>query len=62
MSYPRHHIPLGQHAAYIASRTGHVKADVLPHTIEAGDPYYIGDVYEPKPSAFSQEWEINTLV
>ncbi|KAF2122743.1 hypothetical protein BDV96DRAFT_5507 [Lophiotrema nucula] len=29
----------------------------LPHTPEAGDPYYIGDCYERSPIA--NEWEIN---
>ncbi|KAI0182895.1 hypothetical protein EV127DRAFT_353901 [Xylaria flabelliformis] len=34
---------------------------ILPHTKEAGDPYYDGDVYDSVPLAASKEWEINTV-
>ncbi|KAF2667797.1 hypothetical protein BT63DRAFT_480711 [Microthyrium microscopicum] len=32
---------------------------VLLHATEAGDPYYIGDVYENEPYALAQEWQID---
>ncbi|TRX88044.1 hypothetical protein FHL15_011046 [Xylaria flabelliformis] len=34
---------------------------ILPHTKEAGDPYYDGDVYDAVPLAISKEWEINMV-
>ncbi|KAG4285112.1 hypothetical protein FPRO06_06372 [Fusarium proliferatum] len=33
---------------------------ILPHTAEAGDPYYIGDAYSEYPLDISREWEINS--
>ena len=33
---------------------------VLPHTPEAGDPYYIGDCYER--NSVPSEWEIDSSV
>ncbi|KAF2237277.1 hypothetical protein EV356DRAFT_496865 [Viridothelium virens] len=60
MSFARPRPPLDQHIAYTASNATHITANILPHTSEAGDAYYIGDVYEQKPSACAQEWEIDT--
>jgi len=34
---------------------------VMLHPTEAGDPYYIGDVYEDQPLCISQEWEIEDM-
>lgn len=61
MSKSPHSIPLDEHAAWAAEQERSIthKSNILPHTIEAGDPYYIGDVYEPVPSASAQEWEID---
>ncbi|KAI0550055.1 hypothetical protein F4679DRAFT_544678 [Xylaria curta] len=36
-------------------------SSILPHTREAGDPYYDGDVYDAVPLAISKEWEINIV-
>ncbi|RGP63759.1 magnesium transport [Fusarium sporotrichioides] len=37
-----------------------VYSKILPHTTEAGDPYYIGDMYAESPLDISREWEIST--
>jgi hypothetical protein len=29
----------------LSQLSGNPQADILPHTREAGDPYYIGDIY-----------------
>lgn len=33
---------------------------VLLHSTEAGDPYYIGDIYDEVPPDKAQEWAIDT--
>jgi hypothetical protein len=35
---------------------------ILPHTAEAGDPYYIGDAYDKIPLQVSHEWETDMCV
>jgi len=35
---------------------GNLPRKIIPHTPEAGDPYFIGSCYER--SAVAQEWEI----
>jgi hypothetical protein len=34
--------------------------NVLLHPTEAGDPYYIGDIYHENPLKIRSEWEIPT--
>jgi hypothetical protein len=35
-------------------------SNVLLHPTEAGDPYYIGDIYHENPLKIRSEWEIPT--
>lgn len=59
MSLPKHMLPLSEHAKYRENVKNGMDGNlVLPHSIEAGDPYYIGDVYKDAPSACWQEWEL----
>jgi hypothetical protein len=53
--------PLGEDPeAHMALKTQADRSDsILPHTPEAGDSYYIGDIYDDSPLAISQEWEID---
>ncbi|KAF4332990.1 magnesium transport [Fusarium beomiforme] len=37
-----------------------IYSTIVPHTAEAGDPYYIGDIYAEYPLDISREWEINS--
>lgn len=39
-----------------------IYSTILPHTADAGDPYYIGDAYAEYPLDISREWEINRSV
>ena len=33
---------------------------VLLHSTEIGNPYYIGDIYDPQPLEIAKQWEIDT--
>ncbi|KAM0492522.1 hypothetical protein ACHAP8_009877 [Fusarium lateritium] len=48
----------GENDAIIEVSGPVVYSKILPHSPEAGDPYYIGDAYSESP--VSREWEINT--
>jgi hypothetical protein len=37
-------------------------SNVLLHPTEAGDPYYIGDIYDEQPLDIAQGWAIDTYV
>lgn len=50
------------HEAVIKVSESVIYSTILPHTAEAGDPYYIGDAYSEYPLDISREWEINRLV
>jgi hypothetical protein len=39
-----------------------VYSKILPHTPEAGDPYYIGDAYNDNLHPICQEWETDMYV
>ncbi|CRK29233.1 hypothetical protein BN1708_004910 [Verticillium longisporum] len=59
MSSPRHMLPLADHEKYRETIRDTLDGNlVLPHSIEAGDPYYIGDVYDTTPAECVQEWEL----
>ncbi|KAF5662034.1 metal ion transmembrane transporter [Fusarium circinatum] len=47
------------HEAVIEVSQPVIYSKILPHTAEAGDPYYIGDAYAEYPLDISREWEIN---
>ncbi|KAG5762758.1 hypothetical protein H9Q72_009158 [Fusarium xylarioides] len=48
------------HQAVIEVSEPVIYSTILPHTAEAGDPYYIGDAYAEYPLDISREWEINS--
>lgn len=52
-------LPLADHEKYRETIRDTLDGNlVLPHSIEAGDPYYIGDVYDTTPAECVQEWEL----
>ncbi|KAF5632728.1 metal ion transmembrane transporter [Fusarium sp. NRRL 52700] len=72
---PEHHSPLPRnstdpktntsedvHEAVIEVSEPVVYSKILPHTAEAGDPYYIGDAYAEYPLDISREWEITDFM
>lgn len=50
------------HEAVIEVSEPVIYSTIVPHTAEAGDPYYIGDAYSEYPLDISRGWEINRLV
>ncbi|KAH6656317.1 hypothetical protein BKA67DRAFT_599736 [Truncatella angustata] len=59
MSHLRHWLPLHEHEKYLKTVNqdpAHL-VNIQPHSIEGGDPYYIGDVYQARTTP--QGWELD---
>jgi hypothetical protein len=54
-SHPFHALPIAEHERARAELKNKSLVNILPHSWQAGDALYIGDVYEP-PRA--QPWNI----
>lgn len=56
-SHTEHFLPISEHKTFQEHIRGGNLDNALPHSIEAGDSYYIGDVYAPPER--KQPWEID---
>lgn len=56
-SHNEHFLPISEHSTFRERIRGKNMDNVLPHSIEAGEPYYIGDVYASPER--KQPWEID---
>lgn len=56
---PKHSATPAHEALDMVDKISYSK--ILPHTPEAGDPYYIGDAYQESSEILS-EWEADTCV
>jgi hypothetical protein len=60
MAHKLHELPISQHDAWreaIRLKPASYLVQLQPHSVEAGDAYYIGDAYDDQLTV-AREWDI----